>query len=130
VEQHVNLAGLPVEAVLLIADGADGAAGSRPEARRIDDRIALLVLLEQGIRHADLTGDDHAVGGGEGFAGHAHRPRIDAGLAGFLVNQINDLIRNAVTDLVRMTFGYRFAGEQESRALHCRLHQIEVVENV
>jgi hypothetical protein len=47
VEQHVNLAGLPVEAVLLIADGADGAAGSRPEARRIDDRIALLVLLEQ-----------------------------------------------------------------------------------
>jgi hypothetical protein len=63
-----------------------------------------------GTRH--LAGDDHAVGRGEGFAGHAHGPRIDAGLAGFLVDQIDDLVGDAVADLVRMTFGNRFAGEE------------------
>jgi hypothetical protein len=90
--------------------------------RRIDDVFAGLVLLEQRGRHADLTGDDHAVGGGQRFAGDAHTPRIDAGLLGLAINQIDDLIRNAVAHLVRMTFGYGFAGEKESRSLHYRLH--------
>jgi GT2 family glycosyltransferase len=57
--------------------------------------------------------------GGQRFAGRTDRPGIDARLRAFTVEQVDDLIRDTVADLVRMTFGNRLAGEQIGRA-----HQI------
>ena len=105
-----------MEAVLLVADILDGAAGGGLELRRIDDVFAVLVLLHQARRQADLAGDDDAVGRRQRFAGNAHAPWIDAGLGRFAVDQIDDLVGDAVTDLVRMTFGNRFAGKEIIRA--------------
>ncbi len=45
VQQHVDLGGLPVEAALLVADGADRLAGGRLELRRVDDREISLGVL-------------------------------------------------------------------------------------
>ena len=44
VQQHVDLGRLPVEAVLLVADGADRLARDRLELRRVDDRMTAGVL--------------------------------------------------------------------------------------
>ncbi len=88
VQQHVDLGRLPVEAALLVADGADGLASGGLELGRVDDRdnqprhagsLPVLVLLQQRVRHADLAGDDDAVGGGQRLAGDAHIPRVHSG---------------------------------------------------
>jgi hypothetical protein len=130
VQEHIDLGGFPVEPVLLIADGLDGLAGGGLELGRIDGVVAVLVFLDQRRRDADLSGDHHAVGGGQRFAGDTHTPWIHTGLLCLAIDQIDDLIRDAVAHLVGVSFRNGFACEQESRALHCRLHQIEVVENV
>ena len=89
-------AGLPVEAVLLVADVLDRVA---------DDALDLLV--GDGCGTAGLAGDHHLVGGRERFAGRADRPGVDAGLGPFAVEQIDDLIGDPVADLVRMALGNR-----------------------
>src|SRR5262249_36624822 len=100
------------ETVLLVADILDGAAGCSLELRRVDDVVAVLVLLHQAWRQAYFTSDHDAVRGGQGFAGNAHAPGIDAGLGRFAVDQIHDLVRDTVTHLVRVTFGNRLTGEE------------------
>ncbi|ENN86352.1 hypothetical protein RHSP_20207 [Rhizobium freirei PRF 81] len=115
-QEHVDARRLPVEAVLLVADILDGATGSSLELRRIDDVVAVLVLLHQARRKTNFTGDDDAIGGGKGLAGNAHAPRVHAGLCGLAVDQIDDFIRNAVTNFIRVTFGYRLTREQIIRA--------------
>ena len=65
---------------------------------------------------AGLAGDHHLVGGGERFARGADRPRIDAGLGAFTEKQIDDLVRNPVANLVRMTLRNRLTREQIRRA--------------
>ena len=118
VQQHFDLGVLPVEAVLLVADVADGAAGGRTEAGRIDHVLAVLVLLHQGGRNPYLAGDHDAVGGGQGFGSNAHAPRIDACLARFLVDQIDDLVGNAITHFVGMSLRHRLAGEMINVSRH------------
>ena len=100
-QQDFNLGRLPVKAALLIADGLDGAP------RR---------LFNLGMGHrrgpAGFAADHNPVGGGKGFAGHAHLRRVHALLQGLAEKQIDDFIGNAVTNLVRMAFGYGFAGKK------------------
>ncbi len=111
-QQNVDLRLLPVEAVLLVADGADRLAGNALHLRLHG------LLVERG---ADLTGDHDAVGGRKRFAGHTHLGGIHASLGRFLEEQIDHLVRDAVTDLVRMPFGHRFRREKIRRPRHERL---------
>ncbi|GCC49710.1 hypothetical protein chiPu_0033987, partial [Chiloscyllium punctatum] len=56
------------------------------------------------------------VGGRERLARRADLPRIDARLRSLAVEQIDDLIRDTIADLVRMAFRDRLAGEEIRRA--------------
>lgn len=76
------------------------------------DDLTGLVLLQQSIGNANLARDDDAVRGCERFASDADFPRVHSGLASFTIDQIDDFIRYPVADLVRMSLGNRFAGEQ------------------
>jgi len=127
VQQHIDLGGFPVETVLFVADRLDRLAGCRLELGRIDDFLAVLVELDQRWRDPNLTGNDNAVGGRQGFASNAHAPWINTGFLRFTVNQIYNLVRDPVTHLVGVAFRNRFTGEKKSRALHGRLHRFEVL---
>ena len=76
------------------------------------DRLAVLALLQQCIRHPDFACDDDAVRGRQRLAGNAHVPGIHPGLLRLPIDQVHDLIGNTVANLVRMTFGHGFAGEK------------------
>src|SRR5690606_23232620 len=54
----------------------------------------------------DLTGQHHAIGGGQGLAGHAR-----LGVLG--QEQVDDGVRDAVRDLVGVSLGNAFRGEME-----------------
>ena len=104
-QQDFDVGGLPVKTLLLVAD--------------ILDRLAHGVfdlLIGDRCRAAGFAGDHDLVGGGERFASRTNRPRIDARLRAFAVEQIDDFIRDSVANLVRMTLGNRLAGEQIGRA--------------
>ena len=96
VQQDLDGAVLPVEAFLLVADVLDRVA-----------HHAFDLLMGDRFGSAGFAGDHHLVGGGKGLAGCADRPRIDAGLGPLTEEQIDDLVRNPVADLVRMAFGNR-----------------------
>ena len=100
VQQHLDLGVLPVEPVLLVADVLDGVAGG------------LLDRVEGNGGAAHLARDDHAVGGGERLAGDADLVGIEPGLGALAEEQVDHLVRNPVADLVRMSLGNRFAGEE------------------
>ena len=104
-QQDLDIAGFPVKAFLLVTNVLDGAA-----------HHAFYLLVGDGRRPASFACDHHLVGGGERFAGGTDRPGIDARLRAFAVKQVDDLIRDTVADLVRMTFGNQLAGEQIGRA--------------
>ncbi|MNX91268.1 hypothetical protein D3C86_1233410 [compost metagenome] len=120
VQENVDLGGLPVETILLVADVTDRLAGGGLELRRIDDRmaggvfddLAVLVLLQKCIGNANFTGDNNAVGRRKRFTCDAHGPRVNTRLGRFTINKIHDFIRNTITNLVRMTLGHGLAGEQ------------------
>ena len=57
---------------------------------------------------ANFTGDHDAVGGCQRLAGNTDLPRIHAGLLGFTIDEIDDLVGNAIAHLVRVAFGYGF----------------------
>jgi hypothetical protein len=119
-QQHIDLGGLPVEASLLVTDFTDGLAGGSLELRRIDNRmssgilqdVAVLVLLQQRVRHPHFTSDDHAVGGRQRFASDSDTPRVNAGFGGFAIHKINNFIGNPVTDFVWMAFCHGFTRKQ------------------
>src|ERR1041385_8902508 len=94
VDEVADLGGLPVKAVLLVTDFANGLAGD---------------LLDQLRRHrgwtAYFTGEHDLVGGRKRLAGNT---RIGIGGEVGVDNRIGD----AIADLVRMSFGNGFAGEQ------------------
>ena len=93
-DQDIDLGILPVEAVLLIADVADGLAGH---------------VLQQILGHrggpADLARQDHLVRRRQRFAGDA-RVGIGAEIG------IDDGVGDAVANLVGVTLGHGFAGEE------------------
>ena len=101
VQQYVDLAGLVVKAVLLVADVTDRAARHRAEAARLDGAV----LLEERIGRAKLAGDDHSVGGAKHLARNTDLPWVHAGLLGLAVDEVDDLVGDAVRDLVWMAFG-------------------------
>jgi hypothetical protein len=100
-KQDFHFGRLPVKTVLLVTNALDGAP------RRI---------LNLGVGHrrrpAGFTADNNPVGGRKSFAGDAHQRRVHPLLQGFAVEQIDDLVGNAVANLVRMAFGYGFAGKK------------------
>src|SRR6185312_4778018 len=61
-----------------------------------------------------------AIGGAEGFAGGADVPGAHAFLGAFAEEQVHHLVRDAVSDLVRMTFRNAFGGKQIVGARHGR----------
>ena len=97
----------PAEPGLLVAD----------VLHREADDVGDVVAGDRG-RPAGLAGDDDAVGGRQGLAGDAHPARVPAVLRGAREEGVDDLIGDAVADLVGMTFRNRFAGEQIARTRH------------
>ena len=106
-QQNVDVGLLPVEAFLLVADVADG------HARDVRDPI-----LGHRLGPARLARDDHLVGRRQRLAGGPDRPRIDAGLGAFAIEEVDDLIGDAVAYLVGMAFGNGLAGEEKGFACH------------
>ncbi|GAA0003952.1 hypothetical protein BRDID11002_39530 [Bradyrhizobium diazoefficiens] len=94
-QQNLDVAGLPVETFLLVADVLDRGAHD-----------ALDLLVRDGLRAAGLAGDHDLVGSRKRFAGGADLPRVDAGFRPLAVEQIDDFIGDPVADLVRMALGH------------------------
>ncbi len=112
VQVVLELEGLPVEAVLFIADGAHDAAdrvldlllnAGRPVALSVHDALA-----------ADLAGQNHQIGRRQGLARHA-RFRI------FRQEQIDDRVGDLVRDLVGVAFRDALGGKQKRRTGQGRL---------
>ena len=108
-QQHLDLGGLPVEAVLLVADVLDGAADGALDLGGVESRAA------------HLAGHDHPVGGRQRLAGHPDLVGIDACLRAFVEEEIDDLVRDTVAHLVRVAFGHGLAGEQVAGARQATL---------
>ncbi len=106
-QQHIDLGLLPVEALLLIADVADG------HARDVRDPV-----LGHRLRPARLARDDDLVGRGERLARGTNGPRINAGLGTLPIKKVDDLIGDAIAHFVRMTFGNGLAREEIRFSCH------------
>ncbi len=100
VQMHVDLAGVPVKPLLLVADVLDG------QPRQMGD-----VVLGDRLGAAHLSRDHDAVRRRQRLAG-------DPRLRHLTDVSVHDLVRDAVTDLVGMAFGNGFAGEEVVRARH------------
>ncbi len=100
-QQDLDVAGLPVEAFLLVADVLDRLA-----------HHAFDLFVGDRLGTAGLACDHHLVGGGKRFASRADGPGIDTCLRALAEKQIDDLVGNPVADLVRMALGNRFTGEK------------------
>ena len=111
VQEDLDVGLVPVEAVLLVADVLDGHAGDVAHPIPGND-----------IGAARLAGDDDLVGRGHRLAGHPQLPGIDAGLRALAEKQIDDLVRNAIADLVWMPLRNGFAGEQVGLSRHGAPH--------
>ena len=93
---------LPVEAVLRIADLAHGLAHRRFDLFLRAGRP--FAVLEHALA-ADLTSENHQLGGGQRFAG-------DPGFGVLGQEQVNDGVGNLIRNLVGMAFGDRFGGKE------------------
>ncbi len=99
----------PVEAGLFVADALDRGAGGGLDLVQGSGRPTAI-----GVEHAlaaDFAGQDDAVGGGQGLAGHA-------GLRILGQEQIDDGVGDLVGDLVRMPFGDGLGREQVIATRH------------
>ena len=101
VQQHLDVACVPVEARLLVADVLDR------HARGMRDPV-----LRHGRGAARLARDHHLVGGGERFAGRADIPGVDPGPGALAVEQVDDFVGDAIADLVGMSLRDGLAREQ------------------
>ena len=95
----------------LLVDGGDDGAGVAVKAvlgtgvSDLADGLADDLLEVHGSLGGDLTHDGHKAGGAEGLAGHAGH--------GILAEQlVQDGVGDLVGNLVGMTLGHGFAGEQ------------------
>src|SRR5690606_4454276 len=80
--------------------------------------LSILVLLQQALGYANLARNDHMVRGCQRFAGDANAPGVHPLLLRLSIDKIHDLVRDAISYLVRMTFGNRLAGEKIVSAYH------------
>src|SRR5258708_929085 len=106
------------ESLLVVAVLLDDTARDPRDQLPVDDRTAA-ELAEQGSLSAPLARDHDLVGRGERLATESgiHLAVVgDAELDVVLEKGIEDRIRNLVANLVGMSFGNRFAGEQIVRA--------------
>lgn len=83
-----------MELVLFVADVTDTVAGDVFDPRHVFVQFIL-------IRQSDLAPDDHAVGGGKGFAG-------DTRFGFFSQQRIQNSVGNAVAHLIRVSLGNGF----------------------
>ena len=97
VQQVGDLAGFPVELVLLVADILDAGASDVGDALHV---LVQLVLIGQ----ADLAPDHHAIGGGEGLAGDARQRVLGK-------KRVEHGIGDPVADLIRVALGHGFRSE-------------------
>ncbi len=100
VQLHLDLGRLPVEAVLFVADVADG------EARQMRDQV-----LGDRRRPADLAADDDEIRGRHGLGGDADVLGVPALLRADAEERVDDLVRDAVADLIGMAFADGLGGE-------------------
>ena len=113
VQQHFDVGAVFGEAVLVVADVLDDAARDLGDHLAIDDGL-VAVLFEERRLAAAFAGDDDLVGGGQRFAAEAGVDRAVVGNAKLNVvfeKGVEHRVGDLVADLVRMTFGNRFAGE-------------------
>ena len=115
-QQHLDVGAVIGEAVLVVADVLDHAAGDLGDQFAIDHRDAVDVaeqLAAAFARNHDLVGRAQRLAAETGIdrtvVGNAE---LDVLLEEGIEDRIGDLIRN----LVRMAFGNRLAGEQIRRA--------------
>jgi hypothetical protein len=106
-QQDLDIALIPVEAVLLVADVTDR------HARDVRDPV-----LGHRLGSTRLAGDDDFVGRRQRLASGADGPWIDAGLGALAEEQIDNLIGDAIAHLVRVTLGNGFAREQVGFTCH------------
>ena len=106
-QQDFDLGGLPVKTLLLVTDILDGGA-----RRRFD------FLGADRLGSTGLPRDDHAIGGGQGFAGRADVPGAHAFLGTFAEKQVHHFVGDTVADLVGVTFRHAFRGEKIVRPRH------------
>ena len=109
-QQDFDVGVAPAEAGLVIADVLDRHPGV------VSDQI-----LCDGVGAAEFAGDDNLVGGCEGFSGATQRPDVQPLRDRGAVIEVHHLVRNPVTDLVRMAFGHGFAGKQIFGTRHAKL---------
>ena len=107
-QQVGDLAGFPVEFVLLVSDVTNTIARNILDTRHIVVQLFL-------IRQADLATDDHAVGGGKSLAG-------DPCFGFFGQQRIQNGVGNAVAHLIRVTLGNGFRGKDIVLSGHEVLH--------
>ena len=101
VQQHLDFGGLPVEALLLIADVLDGGTRRLLDGRGFDSRST------------NLPRDHHPIRRSEGLAGDPDLVGVEPRLGTLSEEQVDDLIRDAITNLVGVTFGHGLAGEKK-----------------
>ena len=118
VQQHLDVGAVIREAVLVVADVLDHAAGDLGDQFAIDHRHAVNGPEKLA---AAFAGDHDLVGGAERLAAE---PGVDlavvrdAELDVLFDERIKDRIGNLVGHFVRMTFGNRLAGEQKIGVRH------------
>ena len=91
-KQNFNISAFPMEAVLLIANVAD----------RLTSQVNDRVFREDGTAH--FACNHNAIGRRQRLASHTNVIRVDAGFCAFTEKQVDHFIRDAIADLVRMTF--------------------------
>ena len=115
-QQHLDIGAVIGEAVLVVADILDHAAGDLADQFAIDHRDAMDGAEQLA---AAFAGDHDLVGGAQRLAAE---PGVDQAVIGnaeldVLVEEgIEDRIGDLVRNLVRMAFGNQLTGEQIRRA--------------
>ena len=112
-QQHFDVGAVAREAVLVVADILDHAAGDLADQLAVNDELAAMLVKERRLAAA-FAGDDDLVGGGQRFAAEA---RIDGAVVGdaeldvVFKKGVEDRIGDLIADLVWMAFGNRLTGE-------------------
>ena len=100
-QQNFDRRLFPVEPLLLVADV--------PNCHACDMGNE---IVRDRCRTTRLAGNHDPVGGGQGLGRHADIQGIEPCSRSFAEEQVHNLVRDAIADLVRMALGDRFTGKQ------------------